>query len=236
MYQATYKFPSSSTPAPATHVAVLMFGLTCTWLSWLRKKRCQEPFRRPLSFRRLSGWADPFGLLTAAMCTTPSIGRTAGCRCSTRTVTSRPSSAVLQEALERVPVRLLAYCVMPNHWHLVLWPRKDGDLSRFVGWLSLTHTQRWHAHRHSAGTGHVYQGRFKSFPVQEDDHLLTLCRYVERNALRSGLVRKAELWRWGSLWRRESGTEAQAAILSPWPIGPLALGGDRQCRANAGRG
>ena len=126
---------------------------------------------------------------------------------------------VLQEALERVPVRLLAYCVMPNHWHLVLWPRKDGDLSRFVGWLSLTHTQRWHAHRHSAGTGHVYQGRFKSFPVQEDDHLLTLCRYVERNALRAGLVRKAELWRWGSLVARESGTEAEPAILSPWPIG-----------------
>jgi putative transposase len=125
---------------------------------------------------------------------------------------------VLQQAVERTRMRLLAYCVMPNHWHLVVWPRKDGDLSRFVGWLSFTHTLRWHAHRHSAGTGHVYQGRFKSFPVQEDDHFLTLCRYVERNALRAGLVRRAELWRWCSLWRRESGSAAERAILTAWPI------------------
>src|SRR5262245_59493013 len=71
---------------------------------------------------------------------------------------------VLHEALQRVPIRLLAYCVMSNHWHLVLWPRTDSELSRFVGWLTLTHTQRWHAHRHTTGTGHLYQGRFKSFP------------------------------------------------------------------------
>src|SRR5438270_7729787 len=88
---------------------------------------------------------------------------------------------VLAEACARVPVRLLAYCVMPNHWHLVVWPKADGDLSRFTAWLTLTHTQRWHAHHHTAGTGHLYQGRFKSFPVQEDDHLLIVCRYVERN-------------------------------------------------------
>ena len=75
---------------------------------------------------------------------------------------------VLQEAVERVDVRLLAYCMMPNHWHLVVWPKQDKDLSRFTGWLTLTHTQRWHAHRHSEGTGHVYQGRFKSFPVPSD--------------------------------------------------------------------
>ena len=127
---------------------------------------------------------------------------------------------VLAEACARVPVRLLSYCVMPNHWHLVLWPRADGDLSRFMGWLTLTHTQRWHAHRHSAGTGHVYQGRFKSFPIQEDDHLLIACRYVERNALRAGLVRRAEDWRWGSLWRRERGAEVEQAMLSRWPVGP----------------
>ena len=125
---------------------------------------------------------------------------------------------VLAEARHRVPVRLLAYCVMPNHWHLVLWPKADGDLSRFLGWLTLTHTQRWHAHRHTAGTGHLYQGRFKSFPIQEDDHLLTVCRYVERNALRPGLVRRAEDWRWGSLWRRERGSADERAILSEWPV------------------
>ncbi len=68
---------------------------------------------------------------------------------------------VLAEAVRRLPVPVLAYCVMPNHWHLVLWPQADGDLSRFVGWLTLTHTQRWHAHYHTAGSGHVYQDRFK---------------------------------------------------------------------------
>jgi putative transposase len=112
---------------------------------------------------------------------------------------------ILTEAVERVKMRVLAYCVMPNHWHLVLWPREDGDLSTFVGWVTLTHTQRWHAHRHSVGSGHVYQGRFKSFLVESDEYLWAVCRYVERNALRAGLSRRAQEWRWSSLWRREGG-------------------------------
>lgn len=125
---------------------------------------------------------------------------------------------VLIEAHERVPMRTLAYCVMPNHWHLVLWPRGDGDLSRFMAWLTLTHTQRWHAVHQSAGTGHVYQGRFKSFPVQHDEHFLTVCRYVERNAMRAGLVRRAEEWRWSSLWRRSKGSRQRQAWLTDWPV------------------
>ena len=124
---------------------------------------------------------------------------------------------VLDEARQRYDVPLLAYCLMPNHWHLVLWPRGDGDLTRYVGWLTLTHTQRWHAHYQTVGAGHAYQGRFKSFPVQEDEHLLTVCRYVERNALRAGLVRRAEDWRWGSLWRRERGGAEARRLLSEWP-------------------
>lgn len=123
---------------------------------------------------------------------------------------------VLAEAVERHAMRLLAYCVMPNHFHLVLWPRADGDLSRFMRWLTLTHTQRWHAHRRSAGSGHLYQGRFKSFPVQDDAHFLTLCRYVERNPLRAGLVDRAENWQWGSL--RKLRPADSAPSLSPWPI------------------
>jgi putative transposase len=67
---------------------------------------------------------------------------------------------VLAPACERVSMRLLAYCVMPNHWHLVVWPQHDGDLSRFMSWVTLTHTQRWHAYRQTVGTGHLYQGRF----------------------------------------------------------------------------
>ena len=108
---------------------------------------------------------------------------------------------VLSESLDWVDMRLLGYCVMPNHWHLVLWPERDGDLSEFMRWLTVTHTQRWHARYHSAGTGPIYQGRFKAFPVAEDDHYLTLLRYVERNPLRAGLVTSAAKWRWSSLGR-----------------------------------
>lgn len=125
---------------------------------------------------------------------------------------------VLGAAVERTGTRLLSYCVMPNHWHLVLWPRRDDELSRFVGWLTLTHTQRWHAHRHSTGSGHVYQGRFKSFPVAEDAHFLTLARYVERNPLRAGLVERAEEWRWSSLFRWLRGSQEDRALLAAWPL------------------
>jgi putative transposase len=125
---------------------------------------------------------------------------------------------ILADAVQRVKMRLLAYCVLPNHWHLVVWPRDDGDLSEFVGWLTLTHTQRWHAHRRSVGSGHVYQGRFKSFLVESDEYLWTVCRYVERNALRARLCERAEQWRWSSLWRREFGDAESQEVLSPWPI------------------
>jgi len=81
---------------------------------------------------------------------------------------------VLAEALHKFPMRLLAFCLMPNHWHLVLWPHDDGDLSTFVQWLTVTHSVRWHTHYHTAGTGHIYQNRFKSFPIEGDDHLYTV--------------------------------------------------------------
>src|SRR4029434_6597600 len=94
---------------------------------------------------------------------------------------------VLAEALERFDMRLLAYCIMPNHWHLVLWPEDDGDLSKFMAWLTVTHVQRWRHARKVVGLGPLYQGRFKAFCAQEDHHLLTMIRYVERNALRAKL-------------------------------------------------
>lgn len=125
---------------------------------------------------------------------------------------------VLQEAVDRYDMRLLAYCLMPNHWHLVVWPKEDDDLSRFTGWLTLTHTQRWHAHRQTTGAGHLYQGRFKSFPVQDDPHFYTVIRYVERNPLRANLVKRAEDWRWGSLYRWLRGTRQEKALLSAWPL------------------
>ena len=91
-------------------------------------------------------------------------------------------------------MRILACCLMPNHWHLVLYPRADGDLSQFLRRLTLTHTQRYHARTRTVGYGHVYQGRYKSLLVESDLHFLSLVRYVERNAKRAGLVKKAEVW------------------------------------------
>jgi putative transposase len=125
---------------------------------------------------------------------------------------------VLAEVQQRVPMCILAWCVMPNHWHLLLWPRQDGDLSTYMRLVTLTHTQRRHAHRGSAGTGHLYQGRFKSFVVQDDAHFLTVSRYVEANALRGNLVERAEDWRWGSLWRVERCKLDQSPCIDPWPI------------------
>jgi putative transposase len=125
---------------------------------------------------------------------------------------------VLAEMQDRVPMRILAWCVMPNHWHLLLWPREDGDLSNYMRLVTLTHTQRRHANRASAGTGHLYQGRFKSFVVQDDAHFLAVSRYVEANALSGGLVRRAEDWRWGSLWRTQRGKSDHPPALHPWPM------------------
>ena len=127
---------------------------------------------------------------------------------------------ILAEAHERFQTRLVVYCLMPDHWHLVLWPRRDGELSDVLRWITVTHTQRWHAHHGSAGTGPVYQGRFKSFPVQTDEHFLTVVRYVERNAVRAKLVERAEAWRWSSLWRRRQRDPKWTAWLSDWPVVP----------------
>ena len=128
---------------------------------------------------------------------------------------------VLAEGLERYPVELLTYCVMPNHWHLVVRPKTDEALGRWMGWVGVTHVRRHHEHYHSRGGGHLYQGRFKSFPVAEDDYFLALCRYVEANPLRAGLVERAEQWQWSGLWRRAHGSGVHGPgdlPLSPWPV------------------
>ncbi|MFN2426280.1 MAG: transposase [Candidatus Binatia bacterium] len=138
---------------------------------------------------------------------------------------------LVEDAAELISMRVLAYCAMPNHWHMLLWPRGDGDLSTFVQHLTSRHTQRWHARHGSAGRGHVYQGRFKSFPVRDDHHLVTVCRYIERNPVRAGLVSRAELWPWssaaahadqsrsGNAVRREIGRSRGNVSLTPLPIG-----------------
>jgi len=137
---------------------------------------------------------------------------------------------VLEQAHEQVAMRTIAYCLMPNHWHFVLWPRAARDLSEFMHWLTMTHAKRWRGFHETMGHGHVYQWRYKAFPVQSDAHYLTVCRYVERNAMRAGLVVRAEDWRWCSLYRRLRGTADERALLSD---GPLPLPGDWVEKVNA---
>jgi len=120
---------------------------------------------------------------------------------------------VLSAAVDRSDVSLFAYCVMPNHWHLVLSPGSDGALSRFMHWLTTTHARRWQTCRALDGQGAVYQGRFKAIPVADDRHFLWVCRYVERNPLRAGLVERVDDWRWSSIGKRDT------SWLSAWPMG-----------------
>lgn len=124
---------------------------------------------------------------------------------------------VLKEAKDKINVDIYSYCVMPNHWHLVISPKDDGDLSKFMAWFTMTHTQRWHVMHKSVGSGHLYQGRYKSFLIQKERYFIQVCRYVERNPVRSKLVRKAEDWKWGSLWKREKGNVEQQKLLNSWP-------------------
>jgi len=125
---------------------------------------------------------------------------------------------VLTETFEREALPIFAYVVMPNHWHFVVRPESDRQVTDFFRWLTHTHTMRWHAHHHTGGTGHLYQGRFKTFPIQEDEHLLMVLRYVERNALRALLCDAAEEWKYGSFWRRVHGNRKSRRILAPWPV------------------
>jgi putative transposase len=125
----------------------------------------------------------------------------------------------MSHASIEIPMRVLGFCLMPNHFHLVLWPVSDGDLSHWMHWLLNTHVRRYHKQYQSSG--HIWQGRFKAFPIKQDKHLLTVLRYAERNAVRARLVRRAENWPWCSapLW--------QAQERPPWLVaGPVARPSD----------
>jgi putative transposase len=134
--------------------------------------------------------------------------------------------AVLREVLNRHPTRLLAYCIMPNHWHLVVRPCGN-ELPVLMHWLCMTHAKRWRARHESVGNGHVYQGRYRAIPVQSDHHLLTLLRYVERNPLRAGMVTRAEDWDWSSLAGR-CGAAPRVPIARP----PFTFSGDWRAYVN----
>jgi putative transposase len=130
----------------------------------------------------------------------------------------RAFEEILAHGVAEFDMRLCAFCLMPNHWHLVLWPRLDGQLSDFMQLVTVTHTARWKVRHDSVGRGHLYQGRFKSFPVQSDEHYLTVVRYVERNALRANLVARAEQWQFSSLWRRRTYGIGNEPLLDAGPI------------------
>jgi len=121
----------------------------------------------------------------------------------------------ISHACIEVPMPVLGFCLLPNHFHLVVQPKNDGDLSRFMHWLLNTHVRRYHKHYHRSG--HLWQGRFKAFPIQEDEHLLTVLRYVERNAVRADLVERAELWAWCSAryWQED---QERPSYLAQGPV------------------
>jgi putative transposase len=123
---------------------------------------------------------------------------------------------ILGEGLQRYPVELLTYCLMGNHWHLVLRPKTDRALGQLMGWVGVTHVRRHYAHYHLSGGGHLYQGRFKNFPVQDNRHVLTLGRYVEANAVRAQLVDRAQNWPWGGMFARLTG--GKPFELADWPV------------------
>lgn len=121
---------------------------------------------------------------------------------------------LMKRAQARRPVDIVATCLMPNHFHLVARPLIAADLAAWIHWLLTTHAKRHHRQR--ASTGRIWTSRFKAFPIQSDRHLLTVVRYVERNALRAALVTRAEEWPWGSLrWRLE---QRPTLGLAPLPI------------------
>ena len=124
---------------------------------------------------------------------------------------------ILAAGLERVEMRLCGYCIMGNHWHLLLWPVNDGDVSEFMRWVTITHTQRWHAAHGTTGIGHVYQGRFKSFPVQSNEYYLTVLRYIESNPLQAGIVNDSRDWQYSSLAIR-NGIEKEGLVINRGPV------------------
>lgn len=125
---------------------------------------------------------------------------------------------LLNEIRETFDMRILAYILMPNHWHLLLFPRQDDDLGKSMHWLTTSHVRRHHTRKGTIGHGHLYQGTYKSFLVETDTHFLTVLKYIERNAVRAKLSKTADSWRWGSGHRRIHGDMRSQKLLADLPV------------------
>jgi len=121
---------------------------------------------------------------------------------------------LMKEVKARYDIKIFTYCLMPNHFHMVVVPVQAEELSKGMQWLMTSHVRRYH--RHYESSGHVWHGRFKSFIIQEDNHLLTVLRYVEGNPVRAGLVNSAKDWLWSS--HREAIGERSPLLVDEIPI------------------
>jgi putative transposase len=121
---------------------------------------------------------------------------------------------LIEQAQDREALEIFGACLMPNHFHLLVRPGTADALGTWMHWLQMTHAHRHHLRFETSGR--VWQGRYKAFPVQQDDHFLVVLRYIERNALRAGLVCHAHDWPWGSAaWRTRDGRWSSLLSASP---------------------
>jgi putative transposase len=129
---------------------------------------------------------------------------------------------ILAEGIERFEMRVCGYCIMSNHWHMLLWPPEDDTLPLFMHWITLTHAHRWHAAHGTTGIGHLYKSRYKSFPIQSNSRYLAVMRYIEANPLRAAMVETAADWQWSSFVQRDD-TEIRSAKPFALDPGPLPI-------------
>jgi putative transposase len=124
--------------------------------------------------------------------------------------------AIVAETAYRIPIRILAYCIMRNHFHLLLWPYQGRDVPHFMQLLMNTHIRRYILHYRPAAPGHIYQGRYKNPLVETGEAIREVARYIERNALDAGLVKRAEHYKWSSAWRYVD--DPGRPTLAAWPV------------------
>lgn len=121
--------------------------------------------------------------------------------------------ALLLEGTRRDDVELFGHCLMPNHFHLLLRPQAGNALSAYMQWVCCRYACYLRVKTQTMGYGHVFQRRFWSAPIVDDDHFRIVLRYIEANPARAGLVPYAEDWPWNSLADRLTGRQDLAKPL-----------------------